>query len=59
MGNILHFAVLAILIWILISKTLVLNASLTLGEPHKPKHTFFALSFKHDSMEKYVQGKEP
>ena len=50
MGNILHFVVLTILIWTLISKTLILNTSLTLGEPHKPKHTLSTLSSKHDSM---------
>ena len=26
------------------------STSLTLGEPHKPKHTFSTLSSKHDSM---------
>ena len=26
------------------------NPSLTLGEPHKPKHTLLTLSFKHDRM---------
>ena len=26
------------------------NTSLTLGEPHTPKHTISTLSFKHDSM---------
>ena len=50
MGNILHFAVLAILIWILILKNLnTSNTPLTLGEPHKPKHTLSTLSSKHDS----------
>ena len=51
MSNILHFVVLAILIWILIKKNLITsNTFLTLGRSHKPKHTLSILSSKHDSM---------